>query len=131
MDNNNSSVSTPQPGPQVAQTPFMPPGTPQPPVVAPAPQGVTPPMPPSSHEGSSKMVFWLIGGVVVVLLTVGGIYLYLNNQQKDSGVSTLKQTTTPVNTPVPQAVTEKEVDSVDIGDVETELKDVDKDLQGL
>lgn len=105
MDNNNTSQ----------------PSTPQP--VAP-----TPPVPSPQAEEGNKMALWLIGGLVVVILVVGLIYWYLSR-----GAS--KQENQPVKTPLPvsreEPKLEEELNAIEVGDVETELSNVDKDLESL
>lgn len=115
MDNNNTS--------QVPPNPISPqqPSTPQP-VVS------TPSAPPPQTEGGNKMALWLIGGLIVVIAVVGLIYWYLSR-----GAS--KQENQPVKTPPPvsreEPDLEEDLNAIEVGDVETELSDVDKDLESL
>lgn len=114
MDNNNTA--------QVPQNSIPPqqPSTPQP--VAP-----TPPVPPPQIEEGNKMAIWLIGGLIVVIAVVGLIYWYL-------GRGASKQADQPVKTPPPvsqEPNLEEDLNAIEVGDVESELSDVDKDLESL
>lgn len=108
MDNNNIPV---QPIPNMQQN--IPPQT--------------PPLPPITKTGS-KMVFWLIGGLILIILTVGGIYMYLRNtkEAKETPVAS----TQPVSEKLDD-VSETEVEAVGVGDLETEFSSVDQDLKSL
>lgn len=115
MDNNNTS---------------QPPQNPMPPQQPPVQQPVvpTPPtIPPQTKEGN-KMALWLIGGLIAVILVVGLIYWYLSR-----GIS--KQENQPVKTPPPvsreEPSLEEDLNAIEVGDIESELSDVDKDLESL
>lgn len=84
----------------------------------------------AEKKSSNKLVLFLVGGIIIAVLAAGGIYLYLNNQ-KQATTDTGTSEPAAVATPALQAVTEEEVQSVDVIDVEAEFTDVNKDLQGL
>ncbi len=83
------------------------------------------------EKTSMRMLYLLVGGVLIILLAVGGIYLFLNNQNKGPKTASEQTSTVPVSTPSPEPVSEEEATSVDVGDVEAEFSTVEKDLQGL
>lgn len=87
------------------------------PVVAQAPQ-------PSGEN--NKMIMWLIIGVVLIVVLVGGIYLYLSTQQP-------KVPQAPAQAPKEETVTslESEVNALEVEDIDKEFEAVDKDLQSL
>lgn len=89
------------------------------------PNVVQPPAPVKGPSDNNKMMMWFIGGLVLVILIVGGIYLYLNNQQQK----------TPTLSPSPKAAAEenleKDLDAVNVEDIEGEFKTLDQDLQNL
>ncbi len=95
---------------------------PQPPVM---PGPITGDPDPKGNE--NKMIFWLIGGLVVILLLVGGIYWYFSKQIAP---------TSSIETPV-QPLTQKqenleeEMNAIQIDDIEAAFVEVDKDLQNL
>lgn len=94
---------------------------PNPQVMQPAPGGIE--QGPRSNE--SKMMLWLIGGLVVIIIVVGGIYFYLTGQQKKSqpkGVSP---------TPQVQENLENELNAINVEDIEQEFSSVDQDLETL
>lgn len=76
---------------------------------------------PPQGEGN-KMVLWFIAGLLVIILVVGGVYWYLSNKQK-----------TPPTTQAPTTKVEenleKDLDSVNVEEVDT--SSVDSDLQSL
>lgn len=111
MDNNN-----PQPVP------------PQPPV-QPAQFATSPVSPTStSEDGSKKMMIWLVGGVILILLAVGGVYLYMSRKQAESKLQTN-------NNPAPasqQDNLESDLNSINVESaVDSEFTTVDSDLQNL
>lgn len=118
MDNNTPVNPQTQPVPQ----------TPQPNLMV-SPQQQHPIQDSTEAKSSNKMLFFLVGGIVIAILAAGGIYLYLNNQKPV--VQTQPEQIAPVITPAPQTVTEEEVQSVNVSDIEAEFTDVNKDLQGL
>ncbi|MDP3733285.1 MAG: hypothetical protein Q8Q91_01970 [Candidatus Daviesbacteria bacterium] len=95
----------------------------QPDKVTPQPEPVVMQVPPASPPAKGKTM-WLIVGLVLVILLIAGIYL-LQSRQKASQPS--KASPSP-------AVTdnlEQDLNSVDVGDLETEFNTVDQDLQNL
>lgn len=87
------------------------------------------PMPnadPPKSEGGNKMIFWLVGGLIVVILAVLGIYFFLNSQNKLKPTQTTSAPTQEVN-----GVSEDEVNSMNTSDLDGEFKGVDQDLQSL
>lgn len=92
----------------------------------PTPNVVQPPPPPAKESGdSNKTMVWFVGGLVLVILVVGVIYLFLSSQQKSQ--------TAP--TPSPKAAVEEnleqDLNAVNIEDIEDEFTTVDQDLQSL
>lgn len=106
---------------QPATANAAPQAAPNPQVMQPAPGGIEQ----SSKSSESKMMMWLVGGLVVIILVVGGIYFYLGSQQK----AQTKPTPAPA-AKVPENL-ENDLNEVDIGDIEGEFTQVDKDLESL
>lgn len=94
---------------------------PNPQVMQPAPGGIEQ----SAKSNENKMMLWLILGLVVIILVVGGIYFYMSGQQKAQ--------TQPTPTPAAKVEEnlENELNALDVGDLDQEFSEVDKDLQGL
>jgi len=94
---------------------------------APAKSDLTPAAAPNPEvtQPENKMMLWLIGGLVAIILVVGGIYFYLSSQQKTQ--------TQPTSTPAAKVEEnlENDLNAVDVGDLDQEFSEVDKDLQGL
>ncbi|OGE26499.1 hypothetical protein A3B42_04175 [Candidatus Daviesbacteria bacterium RIFCSPLOWO2_01_FULL_38_10] len=95
----------------------------QPDKVMPQPEPVIMQVPPTPTPVKGKTM-WLIVGLVVVLLIIGGIYL-LQSRQKVSQSSKVSPS------PVATDNLEQDLNSVDVGDLETEFDAVDQDLQSL
>ena len=91
--------------------------------INPTPQLQNPVEIPPAKSGNG--IIWIIVVIVVVILTGAGLYLYSN--QKNSA--------TPVTTtnlqPAQQENLETEVNSIDVKGVDTDFDAVDKDLQNL
>lgn len=105
MDNNNIPVS-------------------QNPIVPPAP---LPAVPPVKEEGN-KMIVWLVGGLIAVIVVVGLIYWYLGSRSN-------KEVSKPLATPTPvtqkETSLEQDLDTVQVGDLDAEFSQLDKDLESL
>ncbi|MBI2019360.1 hypothetical protein HYS95_01665 [Candidatus Daviesbacteria bacterium] len=134
MDNNNNPV---QPTPvQPAAAPDSAPVNP----VQPNPAPTAPAQPPISpanpqtpnttpEKGSNKMIMWFIIGIVIIVVAVGGFYLYSSRQQAvDSGKQAVS-TQTPA--PVTQENLEDELNSVSIDTADSDFASLDADLQQL
>ena len=94
----------------------------EPKVAVPQPEPVVMQVPPTPPPSKGKTM-WLIIGLVVVLLVIAGIYL-LQSRQKVSQSS-------KASTPTAADNLEQDLNSVDVGDLETEFNTVDQDLQSL
>lgn len=100
MDNDNPVPPTPAPAPQVA---------------------------PATID--RKMILWLIIGVVLVFVAVGGIYWYLSNKQTAQNTAVPRTT---VKSPVPETNLNDELNSIDVtASGSSEFKAVDSDISGL
>ena len=82
------------------------------------------------EKESSKMVLWFIGGIVLIMLAVGGIYWFLSKQQINQQVSQV-----PVRPAEAQVTTETLSQNLNAVDVEysdsSDFSQVDQDLQDL
>lgn len=79
---------------------------------------------PESEGENKKTIMWLIVGLVLVILLVGGIYWYLGKQQE----------TTPQSTPQPpttESNLERELDAINIEAEDSDFTSVDADLESL
>ncbi len=120
MDNNLLNQTAPQPVPTVPQpsvggTVPPPPKQPANVVQAPADGGEQPPQ-------SKKMILMLVGGLILVLVLIGGAYLYVSR----SG-TTQNQTQTVQQ----QDTLETELNQINVEDLESEFSTVEADLQNL
>ncbi len=74
---------------------------------------------------NNKMILWLILGLVIVVLLIGGAYFYVNSQKANA----------PAESQTPQTQTvdslENDLNSADAGDLENDFAPVDSDLQSL
>lgn len=91
------------------------------------PQPVSAPVMPNpvpvqaAPSGNKKM--WLIGGGVLVVLVLALVVWLMSSQQKTAP--------TPAPSVSVKDSLEKELNAVNIGDIEADFQAVDQDLQGL
>ncbi len=115
--------------------------TPEPAVPAdipPAAQGSTPPMPEESNGSPLKKILILAVALIIAFALLYAGYTYMNNQAGSSETSTIP---TPADAQVPagQAVSpsatsaqeEKQIDNLDVGSDEAEIKEIETDVNGL
>lgn len=76
-------------------------------------------------EDNKKMFLWLILGLLVIVVIVGGLYMFLSGQQK------VAETTKPQVKQESVDSLEKDLDSVNVEEVDKEFTTVDSDLQSL
>lgn len=97
---------------------------------------------PASGEGSAssgnKIMLFFVGGLVLVVLLVGGAYLFMSRQQaeKNARNKTGEAATQPMAqvTPRPQDTVDaldKDLSAVDVGSGESDFSSIDSDLQQL
>jgi len=93
----------------------------------PAPPAAAPIQTPDPGDtNNSKMVLWFILGLLVIILTVAGIYWYLSKQTA--------KPQTPQSSNQEAAVSEnldQELNSIDVQAVDNDFKEVDADLENL
>lgn len=87
------------------------------------PDPVVTQIPPAGGE-DNKMMLWAVVGLVLVILVVGGVYFYLNSQQKPSP-------TPSSDTPQTQENLENDLNAIKVEDMEKDFSSVDQDLQSL
>lgn len=117
MENSNQTQQPP-----VANTPPpQAPAAPQTPIAAPEP----------ASGDSNKMVLWLVIGLVIVVVLVGGIYFFLSKQQTtETGT---KQPVVQV-TPKPQDTVDaldKDLNALNVESSDSDFASLDQDLQQL
>lgn len=97
------------------------------------PPPVISPVPTPTGNSSNKMVILFLAGFVVIILAVGGIYMYLSNQQATS-VSVAENTNTALPAPKRAEVKDAldaDLEAIDVASKEADFKSVDSDLQSL
>lgn len=102
MDNNNPVATPPQPTPAAQPTPPV----------------ATPPPVAGGEPKSQHMMLWLILGVVIVVVLIGGAYLFVNQSQPKEQAQ------------APDTL-ETELETVSVEEVDSEFYPVDQDLQTL
>lgn len=113
MDNNNPVM------PSVLQTNTTP--------VAPPIQ----PIPPVEKDGN-KMIIFLVLGVVLVILIVGGIYYFLSiQQQTPAPVAPITESPAPKAPVVAKDALDAELEEINVASSGAEFQSVDSDLQSL
>lgn len=91
------------------------------------------PVAPEPEDSTKKMIIMLAAGVVVILAVVGGIYMFLSNQQpatKPQATQTNPAPSKPTIAQVEDAL-DRELDSINVEASEGDFKSVDSDLQSL
>lgn len=101
---------------------------PNPPATA-GPTPSTPIVPPVPVTNGSRMILWLVVGLIVVVLAVGGIYLFLSRQQATPPVNPLPVTKVP--SPSPQENLENDLNNIDVAAPDNDFTSIDQDLQAL
>lgn len=118
MDNSNLNSQAPIVNTPVTNTPPPQPAVPQTPTPA-APAG-----------DSNKLIIWLVVGLVVIIVLVGGIYLFLSKQQAAS--QTLTPSPLTSQPPAPQENLENELNNIDVNaGADSDFTSIDQDLQNL
>lgn len=91
------------------------------------PQAVNSGTPAPSNQTKSNKMIWLVGGIIIVLV-IGALYLYFNNQQKTS--QNQPKTQGGIESSESVATLEKELNSVTAEEGD-DLSALDTDLQNL
>lgn len=82
--------------------------------------------PVSSNSNGNKMILWLVMGLLATILIVGMVYWYLSSQQsKQMESSTISKSTQT------EANLEKDLNLIEVPEVDANFAEVDKDLQSL
>ena len=95
---------------------------------APAPSvnqtvNVVPPPAGEQPKSSKKMIIMLLLGVAIVVLLVGGAYLFVNSKKEAPPSKTTQSSQSDT--------LEKDINAVDVGNLDSEFVPVDQDLQTL
>lgn len=115
MDNSVPNVTAPQQAAPINQEPK---------VLTQQPAGAAMP-PASSDNGSSSKMIWVVVGMVVLILGVGGAYLYMNRAPSP------RIQTNPPETTQAQGTLEDELNGLNVESEGNDFSEVDKDLQSL
>lgn len=83
-------------------------------------------VPPTEPEDGNKMVLWLILGLVVIALVVGGVYIYFSRQQPAETVGTQQSPA-----PAAEENLENDLNAIDVGNIDQDFSAIDQDLQNL
>lgn len=98
------------------------------PTPAPTPQPVEP--------GSNKLVLYFVIGLVIIVLLIGGVYLFMSRQQqtvKNTNMAAVPQPVVQVN-PKPQDTVDaldKDLSALNVGTSDTDFSSIDQDLKQL
>ena len=126
MDPNQTQNQNPTNSGPANVPPVAPP--PAPPVnpIMPAPND-----PPSQQNG--KMIFLIVLGTIL-LISLGIIYfmaMQMNNSKQTPTPTPIPTQALPTLTPTPTPLTEDDIDTIDLGSPDTDLKTIDEDLKQL
>ncbi len=118
--------------------------TPTPPIQNPTPvvppvQSPVPPAPsnptPSAPKSNGKIILFIAVGILLLII-LGAIYFMatqLNNRTKAPEVTPtpIQVSATPTPTPTPPPLSEKDIDTIDLGSPEADLKNIEEDVKQL
>lgn len=79
----------------------------------------------ASSGGDNNKMVWTVVAVVVILI-IGGIYFFMNSQKSSAPTGQTSTQTTKV-----QENLDDDLNAIEIGDLDKEFSDVDKDLETL
>lgn len=123
-----------QPPNQALNNPAPPAGN-----VSPVPPTPTPTTsPPSGRQGgpavlpNSKIILFIVIGIL--LLIVFGVTYFLASQlgkQNQAQVTPTPTQALPTSTPTPTPLSEKDIDTIDLGNPEADLKGIEDDVKQL
>lgn len=102
------------------------PTPPQAPVSPPAGNVPTP-------KSNGKILLFIAVGILL-LIVLGVIYFMatqLNNQNKTEDITPIPTQALPTSTPTPTPLSEKDIDTIDLGSPEADLKGIDEDVKQL
>lgn len=89
-------------------------------------------IPTKSSSSHKTLIIILAVGIMLVLLIAGTFYLFMQKTNQYAASTTQPTTqTTPSLTQTTGSKEEQEISNVDVGDVESDLKDLNKNLQEL
>ncbi len=121
MDNNLTNNPTNQSPPTQPVAPVA--AQPQ----AEMPQAAVPPK--NSHIMRTLLIMIILA--IIVMLSVLIYVSFANKKPSDSSSLQIQNTISPAPIVSAQTTAEQELNSIDVGSVEDDLKDIDADLQGL
>mgnify|MGYP001585049948 CR=1 FL=1 len=125
MDPNQNQTTMNTTAPQV---PSAPAGN-----VPPVPMAPPSPVPPETPKSNGKILLFIAVGILL-LIVLGVIYFMatqLNNQNKTEGITPIPTQALPISTPTPTPLSEKDIDTIDLGNPEADLKSIDEDVKQL
>ena len=114
-------------------TSSVPPVPPAPPPPAPPPVAPSQPSPTQEAKSNGKVVLFIVAGILL-LIVLGAIYFMAqqfrsSSQQKPTPTPT--QVPTPTSTPTPTPLSEKDIDTIDLGNLDADLKNIEDDVKQL
>lgn len=105
-----------------------PPATAGPVPVSPQPT----PLQAEDNKGSNKIILWFVIGLVIVVVAVGGIYLFLSRQQAATPRTQAQTVKTQTPASTPQKSLEADLEAIDVeSGADKEFTSIDQDLQQL
>ena len=139
--NQNQNQTIPNPTPP--QAPVSPTAGNVPPVQPASPNAslggsAAPPAPPNvpsaeDPKSNGKIILFIVVSILL-LIVLGVIYFMatqLNNQYKTERITPTPTQALPTSTPTPTPLSEKDIDTIDLGNPEADLKTIDEDVKQL
>ena len=130
----NQNQNIPNPTPPQAQSQAAPTAVSAPPGGAPQP-GSFPPQSggQSAPKSNGKILLFIVVGLLL-LIVLGVIYFMatqLNKQYKTERITPTPTQALPTSTPTPTPLSEKDIDTIDLGGPEADLKSIEDDVRQL
>ena len=125
MDPNQNQTTMNTTAPQV---PSAPTGN-----VPPVPMAPQSPVPPEATKSNRKTLLFIAVGILLLII-LGVIYFtatQLSSQYKTEKITPVPTQALPTLTPTPTPLSEKDIDTIDLGSPEADLKSIDEDVKQL
>lgn len=87
----------------------------------------------SDPKSNGKMILFIAAGILL-LIVLGIIYFMaaqFNSRNKAREITPTPTQALPTSTPTPTPLSEKDIDTIDLGSPEADLKNIDEDVKQL
>lgn len=88
----------------------------------------------AQNSEEKKLILWLVGGLILIILVVGVIYWFLSKQAENTAKPTQQEEATKAPQLTLQALNEQletELNSLEVQAPDSDFQEIDQDLQNL